>query len=647
MTGSRRRVRDTKTAAGPLGWTVHLALWAGALAVALGIGLWRPGETDSVFGRLEGLLADARFVLRGPLPAPSGVAILAIDDAEIAAHEEFPPPRSALADAIEAATEAGAAAVALDLLLVGSTEYDPRLAAALQRSQRAVVAAAVLPDSLDPGTPRAVTRAQYVMLERSQYPVVLARGAVQTVVAPDEMLLPDVDFAPDATLGTVSVSVERDGDLRRLPASMAVGPVPEGSQGATIYLPGLAPAALARALDADMLLRLPDQGVGGRLEIGAISVPLDAHGDLPLVHYGPSGTIPTWPLRDAASADLAGRVVFVGATALGFGDLHGNPFDPALSGVEAHAALAANLLEGRSLRRDGVAWLGDIGACLAIAALAFAAASRDRPGRVVLASAGVMVLAAVALQAGFVLGWWFDAVSWIGAFAAGAGGGSLLRVLRDRRRVENLSLYQSPELAEMLAREGRPSFDGRTMVCGTVFADLADFTGYSERAGPDAAGRLMGAFQDSVVASAKATGGVVTQFSGDGAMVVFGLLDEKGMPAEGALRFVDALADKGRSWPGSGLRVGAHLGPVVAGVMGSSSSHRQVTVAGDAVNVANRLQGEAKARGAVLALSDALLSATQEPETWITELGLASEGQCMLRGRTAALEIWIAKSFPL
>ena len=156
----------------------------------------------------------------------------------------------------------------------------------------------------------------------------------------------------------------------------------------------------------------------------------------------------------------------------------------------------------------------------------------------------------------------------------------------------------------------------------------------------------MGDFQDGVAAEAQANGGVVTQFSGDGAMVVFGLLDEKGLPVEGALRFVAALADKERGWPGSGIRVGAHLGPVVAGVMGGSS-HRQVTVAGDAVNVANRLQGEAKARGVVLALSDALLSATQEPETWVTRFGLASEGPCLLRGRSVALEIWTAKSFPV
>ena len=155
----------------------------------------------------------------------------------------------------------------------------------------------------------------------------------------------------------------------------------------------------------------------------------------------------------------------------------------------------------------------------------------------------------------------------------------------------------------------------------------------------------MAAFQQSVAASARKHGGVVTQFSGDGAMVVFGLIAGSAPPADGALSFIAALAHEAARWPSSGMRIGADLGPVVAGVMGGSS-HRQVTVAGDAVNVASRLQGEAKARDAALAVSDALIAASEEPESWEAQLGLKPAGPCRLRGRGEMLEIWIAARFP-
>jgi adenylate cyclase len=46
-----------------------------------------------------------------------------------------------------------------------------------------------------------------------------------------------------------------------------------------------------------------------------------------------------------------GKVVFVGATALGTQELVATPFDPLFSGVEVHATIADNLLRGDFLRR--------------------------------------------------------------------------------------------------------------------------------------------------------------------------------------------------------------------------------------------------------------------------------------------------------
>ncbi|MEY8842976.1 CHASE2 domain-containing protein, partial [Cribrihabitans sp. XS_ASV171] len=155
----------------------------------------------------------------------------------------------------------------------------------------------------------------------------------------------------------------------------------------------LAIAAVTRAGGAEGL-RLHASRAGGRLSLGAATVPLDLRGALPLNFYGPAGTIRTLSVADLPETGLEDAIVFVGATATGFGDRHATPFDAAFPGVELHATLAANLIGGHVLRRDAVAWGWDILLALLAAGAGFAAAGSDRPW--IGAVAGVAVVAATA-----------------------------------------------------------------------------------------------------------------------------------------------------------------------------------------------------------------------------------------------------------
>ncbi|MGD9744256.1 MAG: CHASE2 domain-containing protein, partial [Dongiaceae bacterium] len=67
---------------------------------------------------IEGQSLGWRFELRGALPPPPSVVIVAIDDATLAALQRWPLPRRVLADAVNRLTRAGAAVVGLDLLLL-------------------------------------------------------------------------------------------------------------------------------------------------------------------------------------------------------------------------------------------------------------------------------------------------------------------------------------------------------------------------------------------------------------------------------------------------------------------------------------------------------------------------------------------------
>ena len=84
------------------------------------------------------------------------------------------------------------------------------------------------------------------------------------------------------------------------------------------------------------------------------------------------------------------------------------------------------------------------------------------------------------------------------------------------------------------------------------------------------------------------------------------------------------------------LGIGMHSGPVIKGTMGYGSA-TQVTVIGDTVNTAARLEGETKGHGAQLLFSEALreradFDASMLPTTVIK-----------VRGRTGSMTVYKAE----
>ena len=134
-------------------------------------------------------------------------------------------------------------------------------------------------------------------------------------------------------------------------------------------------------------------------------------------------------------------------------------------------------------------------------------------------------------------------------------------------------------------------------------------------------------------------------FAGDGALIVFGLPEPGANDTDRALRFIEALYAAIRncpSWPGLGLRVGGHSGPVQVAVLGGER-HRHLSVSGDVVNTASRLLDVARVSGASLALSESLIASTARAPGWVAKVGLRTEARQPLRGRASAEKVWIGE----
>jgi len=120
------------------------------------------------------------------------------------------------------------------------------------------------------------------------------------------------------------------------------------------YYPSLGAQAVRLALNLEASALKLD--FGRALEIGPVQVPVDPRNRMLVDYAGPVGTFRYLSAVDlltgkVPSEAVRDRIVFVGATAAGIYDLRVTPMSPILPGVEKHANVAANILNGRFLKR--------------------------------------------------------------------------------------------------------------------------------------------------------------------------------------------------------------------------------------------------------------------------------------------------------
>ncbi|MET7241843.1 adenylate/guanylate cyclase domain-containing protein [Methylobacterium sp. EM32] len=572
--------------------------------------------------RIESALVDLRLRLAGPRPPPPGVVIVAIDDETVRREGGFPVSRATMARLIDGIAAARPRTLAVDILFLEAgrqPDSDRALGAALARVPAVLAAAAVFEGlASEDGIPVAASL---------HAPIPAIAGA--------------------AASGIVNVSEDAAGVPRHLPLVVRTG---EGIAAAFV----LRAAALAAGHDP-----VVDRDA---VRIGDRTVPLDLGRYLPLRPYGPRRTIPTVSaagLLDGTvpSSTLADRVVVVGVTALGGSDTFATAFDPVLPGVELLATGIGQLTTGDELRRDvGVRRL-DAAASVILAAAAALLIALAPPGPAILL---VLLLLAGWLAAGavaFAQGAWWSAALPLAAAGLPVLPLAVARQLLDRRRAAGLARseatlrrLQPAALADRLAWDPGYLAEPVARDIPVLFIDLSGFTRQSERLGPGRTRAVLKSFHDLVDETAAGHGGLVVNFMGDGAMVVFGALDPDPAAAAGAVASAADLVARTAAWiatdpelAGAGraldVRVGAHYGPVILSRLGSDTN-QHVTATGDTVNVASRLLAIASEAGARLAVSADLLAAA----------GIAAPGplferrQTMaIRGRAQTLDVWLGR----
>jgi class 3 adenylate cyclase len=192
----------------------------------------------------------------------------------------------------------------------------------------------------------------------------------------------------------------------------------------------------------------------------------------------------------------------------------------------------------------------------------------------------------------------------------------MARALRDRDFVrETLGRYVSPELAEQVLRSREAlRTGGEVREVAMLMSDLRGFTGLSERLGPAAMIGLLNRYLACMTPVILQHRGVIDEFIGDAIFVLFGAPFGRPDDAARAVRCAAAMQEAlaafnhdsaARGLPELGMGIGLHVGPVVAGNIGSPE-RMKYGVVGPAVNLTARIQ--ALTAGGEVLLSEALLA---------------------------------------
>jgi sigma-B regulation protein RsbU (phosphoserine phosphatase) len=192
----------------------------------------------------------------------------------------------------------------------------------------------------------------------------------------------------------------------------------------------------------------------------------------------------------------------------------------------------------------------------------------------------------------------------------------MAQALRDRDFVrETLGRYVSPELAaQALRNRDALQLGGELREVAMLMSDLRGFSELSERLGPAAMIGLLNRYLGVMTPVIGQHGGIINEFIGDAIFVLFGAPFGRPDDAERAVRCAGAMQEAlaalnadnaARGLPALSMGIGLHVGPVVAGNIGSAD-RLKYGVVGPAVNLVARIQ--TLAAGGEVLLSDTLLA---------------------------------------
>lgn len=578
----------------------------------------------------------------------AGVRIIDIDEESVKRLGQWPWSRTEIARLTQRLSDAGAAAIAFDMVFSEPDRTSPdQIAAGLPKgagNADLVRSLSSLPNNddilADSFALAPVVSGFFLLHENRGEPIELPSGLAVLGSPPTGEVeqyqgaiqsLPQLSQA-SAGLGSLSIVGDADGILRRAPLVFLYKKK---------LVPSLSLEALRVAQRADSILVKTSDGSGEtagapgaivNLRVGQFEVPTTAAGEL-WMHFSepaPERTIPAWKLltADGLEADIRaaveGQIVFIGASATGLRDLVSTPLNENEPGVMVHAQAAEQMILGQFLTRPD--WAPGMEFFLIVLLGGVLALLLPSAGAIIGAAIGTVVTLAVAAgswlafdQLHYLLDPTWPIITLILVYAVQ----TLLSFRQEEQQRAYIHTafdrYLSPEMVRQIAANPeRLQLGGEEREMTVLFCDIRGFSRISEQYDPKEVINFLTGFLTpmcNILLEKKAT---VDKFIGDAILAFWNApLDDPDQFRNGARAALQMVASlerlnrdmpqkPGQVWPPDvKIGIGMNAGLCCVGNMGSEQ-RLSYTLIGDTVNIASRFEGLTKQYGVQILIGSAL-----------------------------------------
>jgi adenylate cyclase len=647
---------------------------------------------------------DLRFLSRGMKKGAPEVVLAVIDEKSLDTIGKWPWPRAEFGKLVDYLSEDGAKVIGFD---VGFYEPDknnrlellneldkritslrissPQLEEFIEKSKRSADNDIILADSLRNSKTTVVlghffhmgTASLGIELKKDRIEERLDRisNSIYPVVKAEEpgleigRFIPEFTaYTPESNLAVLSEAAESSGYFNMVPDyDGIVRSTPLVIKcGRDIYAP-MAIMAVWHFLDRpQLMIDVAVYGIKG-VRLGERFIPTAENGTMLINYRGPEKTYPHYSISDILHGNLPegtfeNKIVIVGATAVGLGDIRNTPVSSSgeYPGMEVHANVIDNILNKNFLHKPQ--WTTIYDALLIILMGFLVGILAPRLGAI----RGIIFI--VVLFALHILGvnWLFSSqgisvnmvyplITMFIVYLFLTMYHYLIEEKNKRFLHSTFSSYLSPELIEeMVSNKTMPELGGEARTITAYFTDIQSFSVFSEKLTATQLVELLNEYLSVMTDILIRERGTLDKYEGDAIVAFLGapmqlpdhplracrvavkmqgsLLElrekwkqEKQLPDEPERNTKSLPATEwaqGDKWPvvvhDMKMRIGVNSGEIVVGNMGSSM-RMNYTMMGDSVNLAARLEEGAKQYGIYTAVSEYTLNLKYTNEQGQTE----------------------------
>lgn len=603
------------------------------------------------------------------------VIIVDVDEKSLAELGQWPWPRSTLATLVNRLRDHGAAAIGFDAVfaepdrnlsidttrLLSLPASDLKRALTDLKTNDAVFASAIRPGRIVLGQ-IALTESERAAAPPRMQPTTpaLLGGDPRPYLFRFASLLENIPVLAEAAAGRGNFGLvpDVDGTVRRVPLIVRVGQAIVPSL--DVELLRVASGQKSYAIQMERAVAGTTSGITA-VKVADVSIETDGNAML-YVRFGPHNQARYVSAADvianrAEPARFSGRIVLIGTSAAGLGDIKSTPLSGNMAGVEIHAQLLENVLAGDYLKRPSYATGIELVICLLGGLLLIALV--PQVGALWTATLHGSAIAALFATSLYLYAVEYVLFDWSYPVIAGTIVYLLLIYLKyartEKQRKQVIAAfrqYLSPVMVEHVAREP-PRLGGELRTMTVMFCDIRDFTFISERLrrDPERLTALVNRFLNAMTNAVLAEGGTIDKYVGDSLIAFWNaplaVADHAVCACRAALAMsvaLDRLNDELRSEAQASsvgaavqplllaMGVGVNTGECVVGNLGSD--HRfNYSVLGDTVNTSARLESLSKKYGVRVIISESTHALT--PDFAALELDLVA-----VVGRTEPVRIY-------